>query len=200
MSLGNSIMEARRDKAAGIWARDPHDWYVEPGWASKRLFEEEEFIGGITDPACGLGTIPQSARLTGLVSVGYDIVKRSSECFEVRNFLSSDWFGDHANFVSNPPFGVADEFARLAIERALYKVALLLPATWHFGAKRAAWLETTPLRRVLALTPRPSMPPGAVILAGEKPGGGTKDFSWYIWQRGYIGPWEGGWLHRDRTK
>jgi hypothetical protein len=45
----------RRDKAAGIWARDAHDFYCEPAWTSKRLFEEEEFVGSITDPACGLG-------------------------------------------------------------------------------------------------------------------------------------------------
>jgi beta-xylosidase len=70
---------------------------------------------------------------------------------------------------------------------AICKVALLLPATWHLGDKRSRWLETTPLRRIWCLTPRPSMPPGAVILAGETPGGGTQDFAWYVWLRGYDG-------------
>ena len=197
MNAFSSEKNGRRDKAAGIWARDPNDWYVEPGWTSKRLFEAERFVGGIADPACGLGTIIKSARLCGLVGVGYDIVERSSECFARRDFLSPDWRGDDENFVSNPPFGVADQFAKLALDRAKRKVALLLPATWHFGGARSAWLRTTPLKRVLALTPRPSMPLGAVIVAGEKPGGGTKDFAWYIWERGHVGGWQGGWLHRD---
>jgi hypothetical protein len=148
----------RREKDAGIWARDPHDFYVEPSWASQCLFEAEPFEGGITDPACGLGTICQSARLYGHRTVGYDIVHRSHDCARLADFLSDNWTGEAVNFVSNPPFGVADRFVKLALERAAAKVAMLLPATWHFGAARAAWLKTTPLRRVLALTPRPSMP------------------------------------------
>jgi hypothetical protein len=80
-----------------------------------------------------------------LSAIGHDIVERSPECERVADFLSDEWSGACENFVSNPPFGVADEFAKLAIERARRKVALLLPATWHFGSKRAAWLKTTPL-------------------------------------------------------
>ena len=194
------LLDGRRDKAAGIWARDSHDFYVEPEWTSRRLFEEEDFDGSITDPACGLGRIVQSARLSGLSAIGYDIVARSPECSRVKDFLYPDWSGPSDNFVSNPPFGVADAFAKLALARARNKVALLLPVTWHCGAARTAWLETTPLCRVLTLTPRPSMPPGAVILAGERPGGGTKDYAWYIWQRSHAGPWQGGWLQRDASQ
>ena len=186
----------RREKFAGIWDRDPHDFYVEPNWVSERLFEEERFKGVVTDPACGLGRIVATRRRWGM-AVGSDIVRRGPACDFVSDFLSEEWSGYAQNFVSNPPFGCADQFVELAIKRAACKVAMLLPATWHFGAERSAWLQTTPLMRVLALTPRPSMPPGAVILAGEKPGGGTKDFAWYIWQRDFIGSPTLGWLNRD---
>ena len=185
-------------KKSHLWDRDPFDFYCEPSWASERLFALESFTGEITDPACGIGRIVRAACAAGYPAGGYDIVDRGGGCERVSDFLDPEWAGAQYNFVSNPPFGVADRFVKLAIERAHHKVAMLLPATWHFGSKRAAWLETTPLKRVLALTPRPSMPPGAVILAGEKPGGGTKDFAWYIWDRGYSGPWQGGWMHRDR--
>jgi hypothetical protein len=47
---------------------------------------------------------------------------------------------------------------------------MLLPATWLQGDKRSRWLETTALARVLFITPRPSMPPGAAVMAGQKPG------------------------------
>lgn len=194
---------ARRDKASGIWARDPHDWYVESEWCSERLFATEIFSGNVIDPACGFGRIVVSARKHYHLAEGMDIVRRSAICGGVADFFDPDWRGCKTatvrfpNIVSNPPFGRADEFVALALERAFGRVAMILPATWHFGSKRAAWLATTPLRKVLALTPRPSMPPGAVIAAGEKPGGGAKDFSWYIWEIGYSGPWEGGWLHRD---
>lgn len=194
---------ARRDKAAGIWARDPLDYYIEQPWCSARLFDEEDFSTGIVDPACGSGNIVRSARAARISALGSDIMKRNGgECYIACDFFSAEWLSiyEPTNICCNPPFGVADQFVKLAIERAEKKTAMLLPATWHFGSKRAAWLATTPLQRVLALTPRPSMPPGAVIEAGHKPGGGTKDFSWYIWERGHVGPWEGGWLHRDAPR
>ena len=192
-------MNKTRERKSKIWARDPDDWYIEDSWCSRRLFEEEPFEDSIIDPACGIGRIVASARTVGLFAVGADIIKRSEFCCHQKDFLSDDW-SSHVikNIVCNPPFAIADKFVELALERAWWKVAMLLPATWHFGDKRARWLKTTPLRRILALTPRPSMPPGAVIMSGEKPGGGTKDFAWYIWQRGWDCAPEIGWLHRDK--
>jgi hypothetical protein len=89
--------------------------------------------------------------------------------------------------VTNPPFSLAEQFVRHALSIAACKVAMLLPAIWLLGDKRSRWLETTPLARVLFITPRPSMPPGAAIMAGQKPGNGTADYAWLIWSRGYMG-------------
>ena len=60
----------------------------------------------------------------------------------------------------------------------------------------ARWLQDTPLARIYLLTPRPSMPPGHVILAGEKPGGGKQDFCWLVFECGHAGPPDVRWLHR----
>jgi hypothetical protein len=65
----------------------------------------------------------------------------------------------------------------------------------HLNA--AHWLQELPLRRVWLLTPRPSMPPGSWIAKGNKPGGGTQDFCWIIFCRGYKGEPTINWLHRD---
>jgi hypothetical protein len=43
------------------------------------------------------------------------------------------------------------------------------------------------------------MPPGAVIEAGMKPGGGTTDFAWFLWLKGFDGRPEIGWLRRDEA-
>jgi hypothetical protein len=177
-------------KRAHIWSRDEFDFYIEPRWCSQRLFRYEEFRGIIYVPAAGTGRVVDAAIENGLQAFGSDIVIRDAR-FTARDFLRHEypvsWRG--VNIVTNPPFQVADEFAR--------KVALLLPATWHCGAERSLWLQRSPLRRVRFLTPRPSMPPGAVVMSGEEPGGGTKDFAWYIWERGYAGRPELGWLRRD---
>ena len=75
-------------------------------------------------------------------------------------------------------------------------MALLLPANWIQGDKRSRWIEHTPLRRVWFISPRPSMPPGHIIAAGAKPGNGTTDYAWFVWQQDYDGPAEVRWLRR----
>ena len=61
----------------------------------------------------------------------------------------------------------------------------------------AHWLQAMPLRHIYLLTPRPSMPPGKWIAAGNKPGGGTQDFCWLLFERDYEGEPQIRWLHRD---
>jgi hypothetical protein len=61
---------------AHAWDRSDKDWYVEPSWCSRRLFEEEKFKGPIWDPACGFGTIPESARAIVDQVYATDIVDR----------------------------------------------------------------------------------------------------------------------------
>lgn len=193
-------------KNAHLWARHPQDWwYVEPEWTSERLFAVEKFEGGILDPACGLGRIVRSAEKSGLHAVGMDIEPRSDAVMIAIDFLSGDFpweildsesGGECQNIASNPPFGCADRFIEKALRITPDKVAMLLPTRWMNGAARGAWLETTPLLRVWLLGPRPSMPPGPVIEAGEKPGNGTIDFAWFVWQRGYAGKPHLGWLRK----
>lgn len=193
-----SIVEvaAPQQKNAHLWARHPQDWYVEPEWCSRRLFEVERFGPTIWDPSCGLGRILVSARAAGYVVAGSDLVERSEHCEWTADFMATQPLERGAQIVSNPPFGIADAYAKHALRHA-EKVALLLPTKWMNAAGRGAWLETTPLRRVWLLAPRPSMPPGPVIEAGEKPGNGTVDFAWFVWERGYDGLPELHWLRRD---
>lgn len=185
-----------REKDAHLWARHPQDWYVEPEWCSRRLFEVEDFnsMEPIIDPACGMGRIVVAGRVKGFITLGHDLVKRSTWCSAEEDFLLDTT--PRCSIVSNPPFGIADQFAGHALSVAKRKVALLLPTKWMNGAKRGAWLETTPLRRVWLLGPRPSMPPGPVIEAGIAPGNGTVDFAWFVWERGYEGRPELHWLRR----
>lgn len=183
------------ERKSHIWDRHPQDWYVEPEWCSRRLFDAEPFEGEIYDPSCGLGRIVMSAEAAGYITYGSDLVARWGRCIREIDFRSSLTPAD--NIVSNPPFGIADAYARHALKLARRKVALLLPTKWMNSSKRGAWLETTPLERVWLLAPRPSMPPGPVIEAGIKPGNGTTDFAWFVWQHGHNGAPEIGFLRRD---
>lgn len=198
-----------RKRDSSLWEREAHDWYQEPRWCSERLFEEEVFRGNICDPACGGGNILESAFNLGFRVWGGDLVKRSDWCQGGGDFLANEWGSKFPwplvdNIVCNPPFRLCDDrktgthpFVEKCLARATRKVALLLPANWIQGEKRSRWLERTPLRRVWFIAPRPSMPPGHVIAAGMKPGNGTTDYAWFVWQQDYDGPAEIRWLRRS---
>lgn len=195
------ILHAVPERAlnAHLWARHPDDWYVEESWVDRRLFEDEPFEGSISDPACGLGRIVEAARAAGYNDIrGEDKVRRSMFCDRVVDFLSDEPPDQRPdNICCNPPFGSAREFVIRARKIARRKVAMILPLSWISGDRRSRWLERTCPRRVLIITPRPSMPPGPVILAGLKARGGRTDFAWYIWEKNYVGEPSFGWLRRS---
>lgn len=189
----------KKRKDAHLWARDPDDWYVEPAWCDDALFASEKFEGPIVDPCCGLGRILDAAWRAGYPTVGYDIKDRGVR--DRHPFAISDFFNSDAlfpNVVCNPPYLHGDKFVRAALARSV-KTAVLLRAQWANAGARSRWLESLPLRRVLMLTPRPSMPPGAVIIGsgGKDPSGGLQDYAWFIFERGYSGEPGFGWARRE---
>lgn len=183
---------------AHAWEREKHEHYVEPHWCSERMFAEEKFDGPVWDPCCGFGRIPDAARRAGLEVVGSDVVDRGWAFFAgIFDFLSDDLpFGfSGGDIVCNPPFKIVPQFAARALSISdVGKVAMIFP-TARLNASH--WIHNTPLARVWLMTPRPSMPPGHTIAAGEKPGGGKMDFCWLVWERGHVGAPVMQWLRRD---
>lgn len=196
MSL--AVPHVKTEVRAHSWQREENDWYVEPVWCSARLFEEEKFDGHVHDPCCGCGRIVRSARAAGLMASGTDIKARGygGGGVDFGNVTSA------VNICSNPPFDVIEEFTRHACAVASAKVAVIYP-TRRINAA-GVWLQQLPLYRVWFMTPRPSMPPGEVALdyerRGKEPGGGTVDYAWLVFLRGFEGRAETRWLHRDKEK
>lgn len=190
-------MPGKRALKAHIWPKDPNEWYVEPTWCNDVLFTQVPFRARtILDPAAGMCRVPEAASRAGYQAAATDKVVRRPGVQEC-NFLYEDPdLPSGYAVVSNPPFSIADTFVQRSLALA-EEVAMLLPLTWLAGAQRARWLRKTPLRQVLVLTPRPSMPPGVAIEAGEKPGGGKVDFAWMVWDTDYLGTPQFGWLSRD---
>lgn len=180
---------------AHSFPRETHEHYVEPHWCSERLFAEEDFKPGIWDPCCGFGRIPDAAERAGLYSISTDIVDRGYRNLSTKlDFLKMER-GRAPNIVCNPPFNIAPEFALHALALPEWKKIAMIFPTARLNA--AHWLHETPLARVWLMTPRPSMPPGHTITAGQKPRGGKKDFCWLVWTPGRIGPADLRWLKRD---
>jgi hypothetical protein len=187
----------RRPLAAHIWAKEETGFYVEPKWVSERLFEVERFDGTVCDFACGIGRIAEAARRHGYQVRATDIVDRGYSRFDgIVDFLRDD-LAPVANIVTNPPFQDCDKFVERALKLTTKKVAMI----WLARRLNAArWLQQTPLARIYLLNPRPSMPPGHVILAGEKPGGGTQDFVWLVFEQGHKGAPALHWLCRGHLQ
>lgn len=181
---------------AHVWEREANEHYVEPPWTSERLFADEPFNGEVYDPCCGFGRIVESARKAGLTAYGSDLIDRGfSGAKSGIDFLTTE-IEDVDNIVCNPPFDIAAAFAAKALTTARKRVAMIFP-TARLNA--AHWLRGTPLMRVWLMTPRPSMPPGHTITAGEKPGGGKMDYCWLVWSHSWhvnVAP-ELKWLRRD---
>jgi hypothetical protein len=175
-----------KPRASHIFDKERHGHYVEPSWVSARLFEVDDFGPPSTliyDPACGWGTILRSAIDAGYRAAGSDVVNRLHRAglgLDTTRFYKHDFLNGGLptrslimSVVCNPPYDFVREFCERALEVAYYKVAMIcllrrLPA--------ARWLQRLPLETVYLLTPRPSMPPGKWIAAGNAPGGGTQDF------------------------
>lgn len=189
-----AIATNKRPRLSHVWGREAADHYVEPVWVSARLFETEDFDRSqiLLDPCTGFGRVATAAKAAGYTVIAADVVNRGYPNCEIQDFLERRTVPP--SVVGNPPFNAVEAFARHALNLGARKVALLFP-TARLNAAR--WLQALPLRRVWLLTPRPSMPPGYVIARGERAGGGKVDFCWLIFERGYAGNPELGWLHRD---
>lgn len=184
---------ATKEVKAHAFERQAEEHYVEPEWNDRALFRAEEFIGEVFDPCCGFGRVPLAAREMGLDGNGGDIVDRGFPHVEIADFLAPTFSRPTSNFVFNPPFSLIRPFIEKAVALADRKVASIMQCR---RLNAAHWLRDLPLVKIWYLTPRPSMLPGHLILAGEKAEGGQHEFCWLVFERGRI-PEPPGWLHRD---
>ncbi len=190
-----------RQENSHIWDKHEDEYYPEPKWVGRRLFEEEPFQGSVCDPCCGRGNMLEGAAAAGLSVAGFDLVDRGCRYLEgIGSFLDST--GRHQNIATNPPFELAEAMALHALPLVSGKIAMVYPTRRLNAAGK--WLRHTPLYRVWYLTPRPSMPPGPVYEElqrdGKEGSGGKQDFAILVWLTGFRGAWSGGWLHRDKDQ
>jgi hypothetical protein len=219
-----------REREAHIFEREAHGHYVEPGWCAERLLATEDFGpkgSAILDPCAGWCRIPRAIFAAGYMAIASDIVDRIDEgagdgkrcddlgfihkvrkldILAIHNEEVYSWWRQAKSIISNPPFDQIYDVARRCVALAEYKVALICPLR---RLPAAYWLKDLPLKKILLISPRPSMPTGEFIRKVErgeldpktgKPlhvGGGTQDFVWLIFEKEYKGEIITDWLFRD---
>ncbi|MBN9317995.1 MAG: hypothetical protein J0I99_19820 [Devosia sp.] len=195
-------MPKTKKKNAHVWERDPNDWYVEPTWVWERFFARERFEGVIRDPSAGMGNCVNAARSAGYTVEARDLIARFPIIEQEEDFLQSSDEVD--NICTNPPFKLCNEepypYIRHGLRLARRKFAIVMQASWVFGEERSHFLESLPLYRIYNVTPKPSMPPGAMIVAGHKPNSGAIDYVIAVFLQGYDGEPSHRWLRKGGRK
>lgn len=167
--------------------RPADDFYPTPPIGTLSLLRKEAFTGKIWECASGDGSMGRVLTEAGYDVIGTDINPRGYGT--KLDFLTSTELLA-PNIVTNPPFIYSIEFAKHALELGVEKLALLNKTVFLEGVKRGAWLETTPLRKVLVFKKRLKMTRNGMDIKG----GGMISFSWFIWERGYLGKPEIEWV------
>jgi len=159
--------------AGGGNHRRENDAYYSPQWAIDALLAVENFEGLTWEPAEGDGRIVAALQEAGCEVFGTDVTTGI-------DFLATT--REVANIVTNPPWGLRNEFIRHAKECASHKVALLLPLSSLSGVARRPLFEdaTFPLRALYVFVRRLNFDPNAQ-------GSTTLTTGWFVWERGYSG-------------
>lgn len=194
---------ARYYSEARTHKRHSLDFYTEPAFTVELLLDAEDIPGPVLDPACGSGTIVKVCQTRGIEAHGSDIAERPFGQSGV-DFLLMDSLPDLggraiASIVCNPPYVLAEQFARRALGLATAKVALLLQSKFPYSQRRYNFFAEHPPSRIYFLSTRPSMPPGDDLIAGTvEAKGGKLDYCWLTWdqRRRHDAPTIARWLRR----
>jgi hypothetical protein len=193
--------------------RADHDFYRTSPEAVLPLFRVEEFPGVVWEPACGDGAISKilEARPNVIEVISTDLVDRGYGTAGV-DFLKCEWpreetpaaecSGRRGGFryvvdhvITNPPYSLAVEFALRVLEEDRLppggKLALFCRTLFLEGQRRHKRLfQPFPPSRVWTHRARVPMARGPDM----KMATGLISFSWFVWEAGWTGPTELGWL------
>lgn len=170
-----------------------NDYFRTGEGATRALLLVERFPGTVWEPACGSGDLarvlavaPDVAHVhaTDLVDRGYGVPGQ--------DFLRCPAAIGVDHIVTNPPFELIDEFALKALSLELPgKIALFGRLAWLEGQRRRrAIFDVLPPARIWVFSARPKLARGA---NGEFQTG-LIAFAWFVWQKGWIGPTQLGWI------
>lgn len=171
--------------------REKDDFYPTPPEGTEALLSVESFDGAIWEPACGAGDMSRVLEAGGHEVVSTDLVARGYGQSGI-DFLM-EWEAQAPNIVTNPPFKMADQFARHALRLAAGKVALLARIQFLEGADRRKLFDERPPARVWVFSWRLPISRGEVKPVEERKGS-MATYAWFVWDRSHTGKPTLGWI------
>ena len=154
------------------------DFYPTPAWATEALLDYESFEGDVWEPACGDGAMAKVLTNAGLTVYSTDLHNRGFGVPGINFLMTKGWALD--NIITNPPFGLAEEFILRALCMAKKKVAIFsrLAILESAGRYRNVFKDNPPAR-VLVFSERVTLYPSGIVTAGTS----TIAYSWIIWDK-----------------
>jgi hypothetical protein len=169
------------------YAERGHDLYETPAPATYALLSEEKFTGTIWEPANGRGAISRVLRATGHRVVCTDLIDYGVEDAKSGvDFLKQESAPKGVKaIITNPPFRLADDFVRHALE-LVPRVAMLLRLAALCGIGRTDIMDGAQLARVYPFANRlPMMHRDG--RDGDRTESSAIDYAWFLWDREHRG-------------
>jgi hypothetical protein len=190
--LKEGVRRARLIGANVSGDREKDDFYATPTRSTEALLRAEQFEGAVWEPACGDGAIAKVLSAAGHEVVATDLVDRGYGQPGV------DFLMEHRalapNIITNPPFKLANDFARNALRLTVGKVALLLKVGFLEGKGRHDLYDTAPFARLWVFRERQTFLKGGSAPVTMNGGGGMIAYGWFIWDHAHKGAPTLGWL------
>ena len=170
------------------------DFYATPFGATEAILNKVKLQGSILEPACGEGHISKVLKLyyPNNEVISTDIVQRKDKfnCDVVGgiDFLTHDFGRKFDNIITNPPFSLAQEFIKRALELSNDKVIMFAKIQLLEGNKRKKMFESSPLKYVYVFTKRVNpLRNGEELDENGKPWSSTMCFAWFVFEHNYKG-------------
>lgn len=181
--------QVRMEQLQRTVSRDGADFYPTPPWATRALIRHVAPLVGMTnshyvwEPACGDGMMAEVlvehfAHVYRTDKYDYGYGKTGVD------FLSPDARGDNYQphwIITNPPYNVAAEFTRVALERCSVGVAMLVRLSFLEGRARYEQLFSQhPPMIVAPFVERIGFRPGTWDPEADR---GVVAHAWFAWRR-----------------
>lgn len=160
-------------------SREQNDFYPTPSNATIELLKRENFEGSIWECACGDGAISKLLPKENNV-ISTDLIYRG---YGEGNTDFLNTYKKVNNIITNPPYKLATEFLKHALECADQKIAMLLKIQFLEGAKRYNIFKNSPLKKVYVFSQRLKINKNGV----EGKNGTMFCFAWFVWDKNYKG-------------
>lgn len=167
--------------------REENDFYATEPLATYLLCEKERFSTTVWEPCVGEGHIAEALKQCGYNVKCSDIIDRGyTKDIKLQDFLEVDIPDNKFDIITNPPYKLAGEFVKHALDISVdgVKVAMFLKIQFLESAERYKLFKQYPPKYVYVASKRLRC---AINGEFDKTSSGAMCYAWFVWKKGFNG-------------